>query len=78
MHETPPPVQMVQLLAGFQVAQALYTCAKLGIPDQLVDGPRTSADLATAVQSDPAATHRLCAPLLRSGCSPMPATAATP
>jgi O-methyltransferase domain/Dimerisation domain len=59
MHVTPPPVQMVQLLAGFQVAQALYTCAKLGIPDQLVDGPRTSADLAKAVQSDPAATTRL-------------------
>jgi hypothetical protein len=59
MHEIPPPVRMVQLLAGFQVAQALYACAKLGIPDQLVDGPRTSADLAGAVQADQAATTRL-------------------
>jgi hypothetical protein len=59
MHEIPPPVQMVQMLAGFQVAQGLYTCAKLGIPDQLTDGPRTSAELAAAVQADPASTARL-------------------
>jgi hypothetical protein len=59
MHEIPPPVQMVQMLAGFQVAQGLYACAKLGIPDQLTDGPRTSAELATAIQADPASTARL-------------------
>jgi O-methyltransferase domain/Dimerisation domain len=59
MHEIPPPVQMVQMLAGFQVAQGLYTCAKLGIPDQLTDGPRTPAQLATSVQADPASTLRL-------------------
>jgi hypothetical protein len=50
---------MVQMLAGFQVAQGLYACAKLGIPDQLADGPRTGAELATAVQADPASTARL-------------------
>jgi len=59
MHEIPPPVQMVQMLAGFQVAQGLYTWAKLGIPDQLTEGPRTSAELATSVQADPASTARL-------------------
>ena len=59
MHEIPPPVQMVQMLAGFQVAQGLYACAKLGIPDQLTNGPRTSAELAIAVQADPASTARL-------------------
>ena len=35
----PPPVQMVQLLSGFQVSQALYVAAKIGVADRLVDGP---------------------------------------
>jgi hypothetical protein len=39
----PPPVQMLQMLAGFQISQALYVAAKLGVPDQLVDGPRSVA-----------------------------------
>ena len=39
VHETPPPVQMVQLLAGFQVSQALYTAAVLGVADLMVAGP---------------------------------------
>jgi len=28
-HELPPPVQMTQLLAGFQLSQALYVAAAL-------------------------------------------------
>jgi hypothetical protein len=59
MHTPPPSVQMVQLLAGFQVSQALYATAKLGIPDQLVNGPRSAEDLAVAVQADPTALARL-------------------
>jgi hypothetical protein len=59
MHTPPPSVQMVQLLAGFQVSQALYATAKLGIPDQLVNGPRTADDLAAAIQADPTAVARL-------------------
>jgi hypothetical protein len=55
----PPPVQMVQLLAGFQLSQALYTAAKLGVADALVDGPRPVADVAAAVGADPAALRRL-------------------
>ena len=30
---------MIQMLAGFQISQALYVAAKLGVADQLVDGP---------------------------------------
>jgi len=37
--ELPPPVQMVQLLAGFQLSQALYAAAALGVADHLVAGP---------------------------------------
>jgi hypothetical protein len=38
-HEVPPPVQMVQMLAGFQISQALYAAAVLGVADLMVAGP---------------------------------------
>ena len=59
MDGAPPPVQMVQLLAGFQISQALYAAAKLGLPDQLADGPRPIADVASIIQADPDALGRL-------------------
>ena len=59
MDVAPPPVHMVQLLAGFQVSQALYAAAKLGIPDQLADRPRSAPELARLVQADPQAIARL-------------------
>ncbi len=55
----PPPVQMMQMMAGFQISQALYVAAKLGLADQLVDGPRDVADIAEVVGADPAALRRL-------------------
>src|SRR3954447_3444565 len=55
----PPPVQMVQLLAGVQVPQALYAAAKLGLPDALATGPRPIGEVAEALQTDPAALGRL-------------------
>ena len=58
--DTPSPsVQMVHLLAGFQVSQALYVTARLGVADQLANGPRTSADIATVLQVDPLSLARL-------------------
>ena len=38
-HELPPPVRMIELLGGFQISQALYAAAVLGVADQLVAGP---------------------------------------
>ncbi len=55
----PPPVQMMQMLSGFQVSQGLYVAAKLGVADQLLDGPRSVADIAGAIRADPAALGRL-------------------
>lgn len=46
--EVPEPVQMVQMLAGFQISQALYVVAKLGLCTALADGPRTVEQLAAA------------------------------
>src|SRR4051812_248055 len=55
----PPPVQMVQMLAGFQLSQALYVTAKLGVADALRDGPRSVEDLAVAVGAQPLPLRRL-------------------
>ena len=59
MESHPPPIQMVQLLSGFQVSQALYVAAKLGVADQLVDGPTPADRLASDLDCDPLALSRL-------------------
>jgi hypothetical protein len=59
MESPPPPVQMVQMLAGFQVSQALYVAAKVGVADHLVDGPATIETLASRVDADPLSLSRL-------------------
>jgi hypothetical protein len=50
---------MVQLLSGFQVSQALYVAAKIGVADRLADGPVPVAQLATDLDTDPLALSRL-------------------
>jgi hypothetical protein len=72
--EAPPPVQMFQLLAGFQVSQALYAVAVLGVADALIDGPRPIPDLAQAAGLHEPALRRLLRflaspPASRSTCS---------
>ena len=42
----PPEAQLMQLTSGCLVAPAIYVVTKLGIPDILKDGPRSSAELA--------------------------------
>jgi hypothetical protein len=66
-NELPPPVQMVQLLAGFQISQALYVVAKLGVSDCLVDGPRPAADVAVEVGAEPRALGRILRTLASMG-----------
>src|SRR5689334_22797526 len=58
-HAEPPPVRMVQLLAGFQISQALYCVAELGVSTRLLEGPRTVGELAEAVGASPPALRRL-------------------
>jgi hypothetical protein len=50
---------MLQLLAGFQVSQALYVVAKLGVATVLADRPRTVAETAAATGADADPLHRL-------------------
>ncbi len=59
MDDTPPPIQMVQLLSGFQVSQALYVAAKLGVADQIALEPRPVGEIADAVDADPVSLERL-------------------
>jgi ubiquinone/menaquinone biosynthesis C-methylase UbiE len=49
--ETPPPLQMLQVMAGFWVARCVYILAKLGIADVIKDGPLTADQLAAATGS---------------------------
>jgi precorrin-6B methylase 2 len=55
----PNAVRMIQMLSGFQVSQALYVVAKLGVATALLDGPRSIEYLATATQTDGDALRRL-------------------
>jgi hypothetical protein len=55
----PTPVQMVELLAGFQLSQALYAAAKLGVADCLRDGPQDPAALAARIGADGQALGRV-------------------
>lgn len=58
--EVPPNLIMLQMLAGFQVAQSLYVAAKLDISTILVaKGPRTVHELADEVGVDADALGRV-------------------
>ena len=58
-HGTPPPVAMLQMIQGFWVSRAIYVAAKLGIPDLLKDGPKTSDELANATGMHAPSLYRI-------------------
>jgi hypothetical protein len=51
--------EMTNLLAGFQISQALYAVAELDIPAALLEGPRPVAELAAQAQVDPDLLRRV-------------------
>lgn len=57
--ETPPPVAMLQLIAGFWVSRALYIAAKLGIADLLAEGPKRSEELAQTTSTRAPSLYRV-------------------
>jgi hypothetical protein len=57
--QIPAPLQMMQLMAGFQVSQALYVVAKLDLATILGDGPKTIDRLATETNADADALGRI-------------------
>lgn len=58
----PPLVQMLQIMMGHWIAQAAATLARLGVPDCLADGPRSTTELARLTEAKPDTLHRLLLP----------------
>ncbi|HZN00127.1 MAG TPA: methyltransferase [Pyrinomonadaceae bacterium] len=55
----PPEAFLTQIMLGSIASQALYVAAKLGIADQLVDGPKKIDELAKAVDADAPSLYRV-------------------
>jgi len=54
-----PWADMVSLINGYQITQAIYVAAQLRVADQLNDGPRSVDELASATESHPDALYRV-------------------
>lgn len=54
-----PSRELVDLVTGYWVSQAVVAAARLGVADQLTHRPRSVPDLARATGTQPAALHRL-------------------
>ena len=65
--DLPPNLELLQLIVGKWVHQAVYAAAELGIADQLAAGPRPSTEVARAVGADDDATYRLMRALANVG-----------
>jgi hypothetical protein len=57
--DAPPPLSLIRLLFGAQATQLAYVMAKLQLADLLRDGARSTAELASATQTDAQALQRL-------------------
>jgi hypothetical protein len=55
----PPDVQILQLVGGAFISQAVYVAAKLGIADLLADGPKTAKYLAENTQTGERSLYRV-------------------
>ncbi len=58
-HELPPPAQMVLLLGGFRISQALYAAAALDVAGHLVAGPAPAEVLASRTGAHAPSLRRL-------------------
>ncbi len=57
--QLPPFLQMMQMIAGFQVSQALQAAAELDLATILVDGPCTVEDLSAFTGARPESIDRI-------------------
>jgi hypothetical protein len=58
-HEIPPPAKIFGLVSGMWAAKAAAAVASLRIPDVLAHGPKSAAEVASAIGAEPAAVYRL-------------------
>src|SRR5215207_11555534 len=59
MDEVSTSESLRRMIAGFQVSQALYVAAKLGIADLLANGPRGVKELAETTDTDAPTLYRV-------------------
>ena len=59
LSHVPPAIAMLRFLGGFRIARIIYVVAELGIADLLVDGAKTSAELAQATQTHESSLYRV-------------------
>jgi hypothetical protein len=64
---TRPRRDLLGLINGFRISQALHVAARLRLSDHLAEGPRTVADLAAVTHCDPRTLHRLLRALATAG-----------
>ena len=57
--DVPPPVQMLKLAMGYWVSQACAVVARLGVPDRIAAGARSSDELARELGANTDALYRL-------------------
>jgi SAM-dependent methyltransferase len=58
-YDTPPAMQLIRMVQGYQVTQIVGTVARLGLADQLAAQPKSSAELAKVTGADPDGLARL-------------------
>src|SRR4051794_10089024 len=54
-----PSAELMRLVIGYRVPQAIHVVATLGIADLLAPGPRSAADLASATNSHTKTLYRV-------------------
>jgi hypothetical protein len=52
-------IELMRLINGYQVSQALHVAATLGVADELKDGPKSYNDVARACGAHPTSLYRL-------------------
>lgn len=57
--QVPASAQMLQIIAGFWISRAVCVIAKLGIPDLLKSGPKTTNELAASTETHAPSLYRL-------------------
>lgn len=65
--ELPPDAQLLQLVGGAFISQAVYVAAKLGIADLLADGPQDAKNLAAKTETDERSLYRVLRALASMG-----------
>ena len=67
MTTTDPYSDIMRLLTGYRISQAIHVAATLGVADLLKEGPRTTDDLAAATNTESRTLYRLLRTLAAAG-----------